>query len=77
MAEFRIPKPWIPDSTRIPQTKITWIPDSGFRISLHGARNFITSNEINTEKDKQAAGFVRISAVRQEIARKILRHNCN
>ena len=29
LAGFRIPKPCTPDSTRIPQTKITWIPDSG------------------------------------------------
>ena len=68
LAGFQIPKPWIPDSTRIPQTKITWIPDSGLAYM---------GREINTEKDKQAAGFVRISAVRQEIARKILCHNCN
>ena len=30
---FRIPKPWIPDS----KGKKCWIPDSGFRIPLHGA----------------------------------------
>ena len=27
LAGLRIPKSWISDSTRIPQTKITWIPD--------------------------------------------------
>ena len=33
MVRFRIPLARF----RIPKTKITWIPDSGFRITLHGA----------------------------------------
>ena len=41
LAGFRIPKPWIPDSTD--QNYL----DSGFRITLHGAREeFLSSTYV-------------------------------
>ena len=55
LAGFRIPKPWIPDSTD--QNYL----DSGFRITLHGAINFsqfwrVGGSVVVREKDWDTKG---------------------
>ena len=51
LAGFRIPKPWIPDST----DQITWIPDSGFQTTLHGARR-VFENTRELQKTRTSGG---------------------